>query len=196
MKEPFFLEKPQFQKTSNSWVEFYQHCEVDTEATKQAGYKVYRDVDFALMVSKGGKRKVPVKATEKHIASFPKAWEAYQNRLELQKTHLGILGLRPSQIKDLERQGIKCLEDLAVKIISNPYYEPYSKAAQTITQLRDQNDKESRSGERVHQEREDIPRIESKQHINNSEAETSQENQKESHQEKNQIQSLSYSFNI
>lgn len=205
--KPFFLQKPQFQPTSRSWVEFYQHCEIDPEATKAAGHKVYRDVDFALLVSKGGKRKVPKKATDKMKREYPNAWEAYQNRRELQKTHLSLIGLRPSQIKELERMKIDCLETLAASNLTG-YFEQYQQLAAAIVNKRLENDKEYETGiesnPRVHQEQQNISRNTGGQQFNIGQIETgaaqtgSRRSAKKENQEENrkEILNLNYSFQL
>lgn len=201
MSEPEFLKAPQFKPTSKSWVEFYQHCEIDPAATAAAGHKVYRDVDFALMCSKGGTRKIPVKATEAHKRQFPQAWEAYQNRRELQKTHLSLLGLRPSEVMDLERFNIMCVEDLAKAQAPEPY-EKYKQVAMAIIALRNQNDeqfarvRQSGGGQHIYQERQEVRSDQDQQHIHDHQ--TGQKAAKEENaQEKGiQVGSLTYDFSF
>lgn len=192
-----------FEGSTEAWVEFYQHHELNSEKSKQAGHDVYDDVDFALMVSKGGKTKVAKKATEQMKRNFPNAWKAYQNRRTLQKTHLSVIGLRPSQIKDLERFDVDCLEMLAAKPVP-PHYEPFKNVANLILNLRSENDRqnqretkecrESGSNQGMGRQRQTIQGNQSKQQRDSSPICANSEKGK--NQEKNRLSSLNFNYSV
>lgn len=177
----------EFEGHTDSWVEFYQHFELNAEKTKAAGYDVYDDVDHALMVSKAGKSKVSVKATEKMRRQYPKAWEIYQRKRELQKTHLGVIGLRPSQIKDLERFEVDCVESLIDADVPD-FYSKYKQAAKLIVRLRHENDREFKecreleSSQGMDGQRTQVPRNQSQQHNNIGQIRTGQSQEKQESQ--------------
>lgn len=123
---------------------FYDYYELDPEETLKQGRKMYRDVPFVLLVSKGGKRKVPMKATQDHIEAYPEQWKKYNDPEYQGQTHLSLLGLKPSKVKDLEHFGIKSLEDL-VNMDCPECYQDFKVAAQLIINLREYDYEQSKN---------------------------------------------------
>lgn len=127
---------------------FYDWCEIDPEATKEAGREIYRDVPFVLLCSRNGKRKIPKKATPEVIREYPDEWAAYQDKQLEGKTHLSLIGLRPSQVMDMNYYGIDSVEALA-RTECPEIYQPFKKVAEMIAELR----REETENERVRSDR-------------------------------------------
>jgi hypothetical protein len=88
---------------------FYLHPAPQGDGTR-------KDTVYIEMRTKGNKNTIFSRpATDQDKADFPRAWTAYQNNSpeEMDGTPVSAMGLGPSQVLNLQAQGIYTVEDLA-----------------------------------------------------------------------------------
>ncbi len=146
---------------------FYWDCVLDRQASEKAGKKVYIDKPHVLLCSDNGKKQIPKLANEKLINTYAREYKHFMSVKP--PVPLVAIHLKPSQIKELESYGIRCVDDFE-NIDCPAGYERYAKCAQAINSLKVQNEKEQNTEIRSignHQKRQETVRSEGIQQVKN-----------------------------
>lgn len=104
---------------------FYWHAVKDEDASKSAGYPVYRDVEYVLVVLRGGKEAkaedFSYRVTDEHREAFKEAYAVFKQRDAQRLTPLTIIpDYMPSLGATLADLDIKSVEALATATVPAP----------------------------------------------------------------------------
>lgn len=96
---------------------FFQLAAVlNPEKSEEAGHDVFEDVEQVVMLlPKDNKTRPVLRATEKHKARFPRAWQAFKDRVEdvaLGTPLANLTGLTPAEAASYRAGGVASLEHL------------------------------------------------------------------------------------